>query len=85
MASSFDMIFLDVRLPDISGPEIYARLAAEKPEQAQRVAFVTGGLWRADDRSLRDKLPPQPTLSKPCTPAQIREVLRLLRDMRVAA
>ncbi len=82
---SFDMIFLDVRLPDISGPEIYARLAAEKPEQAQRVAFVTGGLWRADDRSLRDKLPPQPTLSKPCTPAQIREVLRLLRDMRVAA
>jgi len=82
---TFDAIFLDVRLPDISGPDIYARLAAERPEQAQRVIFVTGGLWRADSRGLREQLPPQPTLSKPCTAAQIREVLRLLRDTRVAA
>lgn len=84
-ARDFDAIFLDVRLPDISGPEIYARLARDRPDLARRVAFVTGGLWRADNRSLRDQLPPQPMLSKPCTAAQIRDVLRLLRDSRAAA
>ncbi|MBI3786613.1 MAG: PAS domain S-box protein [Deltaproteobacteria bacterium] len=84
-AQDFDAIFLDVRLPDISGPEIYARLAKERPDLAKRVAFVSGGLWRSDNRALRDQLPPQPMLSKPCTAAQIREVLRLLRDARAAA
>jgi PAS domain S-box-containing protein len=83
---SFDAVFLDVSLPDISGPEIYERLAATRPEQARRVVFVTGGLWRLDSRSLREQLPPgQPTLRKPCTAAQIGEVLRLLGDTRDAA
>lgn len=82
---SFDAIFLDVRLPDISGQEVYARLAADHPAQARRVVFVTGGLWRTGSHGLREQLPPLPTLSKPCTAAQIREVLRLLRDARAAA
>jgi len=81
----FDAIFLDVRLPDISGQDVYARLAEQWPNLAERVVFVTGGLWRTDSRDLREKLPAQPTLSKPCTAAQIREVLRLLRDARAAA
>jgi PAS domain S-box-containing protein len=84
-SETFDVVFLDLRLPDISGQDVYAWLLANRPELAQRVIFVTGGLWRTDSRGLREKLPPQPTLSKPCTAAQIREVLRLLRDHRAAA
>jgi PAS domain S-box-containing protein len=84
-AADYDAIFLDVRLPDLSGPEIFARLEEQRPDLARRVAFVTGGLWRTDNQSLRERLPPQPLLSKPCTPTQIREVLALLRDLRVAA
>ena len=82
---TFDVIFLDVRMPDLSGPEVYARLLAERPQLAQRVVFVTGGLWRNDNRKLRETLPGQPTLGKPCTAAQIREVLRLLQESRAAA
>jgi PAS domain S-box-containing protein len=83
---TFDAVFLDVRLPDLPGTQVYERLAAIRPEQARRVVFVTGGLWRHDSRGLRETLPRgQPTLSKPCTAAQIREVLRLLRDTRAAA
>jgi PAS domain S-box-containing protein len=78
---TFDAIFLDVRLPDISGQEVYARLAAERPAMAQRVVFVTGGLWRVGSRGLRESLPMQPTLSKPCTAAQIRDVLRQVSAM----
>lgn len=81
----FDAIFLDLRLPDISGQEVFQRLAATRPDQARRVAFVTGGLWRIDNRDLQRKLPPQPTLSKPCTSEQIRAVLRALRRQERAA
>ncbi len=81
---TFDAVFLDVWLPDISGQEVYARLAAEQPAVARRVVFVTGGLWRSGGRALRETLPAQPTLSKPCTATQIREVLRLLSRSRGA-
>ncbi len=77
--SAFDAIFLDVKLPDLSGPEVYARLQSEKPSVARRVIFVTGGLWRFDRRGFREKLPPQPLLAKPCTSEQIREALRQLQ------
>lgn len=82
---TFDAIFLDVRLPDISGQDIYAQLAERDPEKARRVIFVTGGLWRIESRGLRDQLPPQPMLAKPCTAEQIREALRLLGGTRAAA
>src|SRR5205085_4024588 len=62
--NDYDAIFLDVRLPDLSGPEVYARLAEQRPELARRVAFVTGGLWRTESRALREQLPAQPLLSK---------------------
>lgn len=80
-AEPWDAVFLDVRLPDLSGPEIYQRLAESNPALAQRVVFVTGGVWRSDSR-LRQELPPQPVLPKPCTQDAVRGVLRQLRAQR---
>lgn len=79
----FDAILLDVRLPDLSGPEVYRQLAALRPHLARRVAFVTGALWRST--SLSEPLPPQPALRKPCTSAQLRAVLEQLDSLRTAA
>jgi PAS domain S-box-containing protein len=83
-SGSWDAIFLDVRLPDLSGPEVYHRLEASHPDVARRVVFVTGGLWRSESR-LRHQLPLAPILAKPCTQDQVREVLRQLRNQRQAA
>ena len=80
-SESWDAVFLDVRLPDLPGPEIYRRLAESNPSLAQRVVFVTGGVWRSDSR-LRQELPPQPVLPKPCTQDAVRDVLRQLRAQR---
>lgn len=81
----WEVVFLDVRLPDLSGPDIYARLEQDRPDLAERVVFVTGGVWRSDSR-LRDQLPARPVLAKPCTQPQLRTVLREVRSrLRQAA
>jgi PAS domain S-box-containing protein len=80
-AETWDAVFLDVRLPDLPGPEIYRRLEATRPELVERVVFVTGGVWRSESR-LRQELPPQPILAKPCTQDEVRAVLRQLRAQR---
>src|SRR5690606_18919474 len=80
-SGKWDIVFLDVRLPDLPGPEIYRRLAEANPALAQRVVFVTGGVWRSDSR-LRQELPPAPVLPKPCTQAAVRDVLRQIRAQR---
>jgi two-component system NtrC family sensor kinase len=77
-SEAWDAVFLDVRLPDLPGPEIYRRLALARPELARRVVFVTGGVWRSESR-LRQELPSQPILAKPCTQDEVRAVLRRLR------
>ncbi len=77
----WDAVFLDVRLPGKSGPQIYAELTESHPDLATRVVFVTGGLWRSGS-PLRDELPDQPILAKPCTQDRLREVLRQVRSLR---
>jgi len=77
----WDALFLDVRLPGKSGPEIYAELSESHPTLAQRVVFVTGGIWRSGS-PLRDELPDQPILAKPCTQDRLREVMRQVRSIR---
>jgi CheY-like chemotaxis protein len=44
----FDLITLDVNLPDVSGPEIWKAIAARDRALAGRVVFVTGGTTSAD-------------------------------------
>jgi PAS domain S-box-containing protein len=80
-SNDWDAVFLDVRLPDLSGPEIYRRLETGRPELAERVVFVTGGVWRSESR-LRQELPAQPILAKPCTQDDVHAILRRLRALR---
>jgi len=50
----YDMIMLDVRLPKVTGDEIYNSLSHVSPELLDRVLFITG--FRAD---LDDRFPAQ--------------------------
>jgi len=52
--SNYDMIMLDVRLPMVTGDEIYNSLSHVSPELLDRVLFITG--FRAD---LDDRFPAQ--------------------------
>jgi CheY-like chemotaxis protein len=60
----FDVIFLDIRMPDISGQNVFEQWQQERPELASRVVFITGDMVSAD---LQDFLSGtgQPFLAKP--------------------
>jgi PAS domain S-box-containing protein len=71
----FDVILCDMRMPEMTGIDFYARLETHNPAQASRVVLTSGGFSRR-----RGDLPialPTPLLEKPFA---IEEVLSLMRE-----
>jgi len=66
----FDLIICDVMLPDVSGIDFYMQLAAERPDQARRVIFMTGGAFTSRARSFLEQVP-NTCLLKPFEPAAL--------------
>jgi signal transduction histidine kinase/CheY-like chemotaxis protein len=60
----FDLIVCDIRMPRLSGPELYLRLTQEMPGAAPHVLFITGDTVRADTRAFIEETD-VPVLLKP--------------------
>lgn len=75
--SSFDVVLLDMRMPDISGQQIFERWREERPELTQRVIFLTGDIVSTD---LQDFLngTGRPYLPKPF---ELDAILQLLPQL----
>ena len=75
--SRIDLVMLDVVLPKMSGPEVYARIKAEKPETP--VVFASG--YSADSAMLQ-KIQEQnlPVLQKPYSPRELASKVRETLD-----
>lgn len=61
---TFDVIFSDLMMPQITGMELFERISEEFPEQAPRVVFLTGGAFTQAAREFLAKVT-NPTLEKP--------------------
>ena len=61
---SFDVIFSDLMMPQVTGMELYARICQEFPEQAPRVVFLTGGAFTQAARDFLARVTNR-TLEKP--------------------
>jgi PAS domain S-box-containing protein len=48
--ASFDVILCDLMMPDATGMDVLAYLKRERPEVAERVAFITGGAFTPQAR-----------------------------------
>jgi two-component system NtrC family sensor kinase len=78
---SFDVILLDMRMPDVSGQQIFERWARERPDLTGRVIFITGDIVSADlQRFLTDT--GRPFLAKPF---DFEAILRVLPQQNAAA
>lgn len=69
-----DVVFSDVRMPDIDGLELYALMVARRPELAERVIFATGDALRPDVARALEEIG-RPCLEKPFLPEDIRAIL----------
>ncbi|HVO88021.1 MAG TPA: ATP-binding protein [Casimicrobiaceae bacterium] len=71
---SYDVIFTDMRMPDLDGRALYGEIERRWPEQAQRVVFVTGDTLAT---TLRDFVSAsgRPVIEKPFLPGDVRRVV----------
>ncbi len=73
-ARDFDVIFTDVRMPDLDGPALYHAIEQRWPERARRVVFVTGDTLAASFSAFAATVA-NPIIEKPFLPAEVRRVV----------
>jgi DNA-binding NtrC family response regulator len=72
---TFDVVFSDLVMPDVSGPELYATVAERWPHQAERMVFMTGGAFTPQTIEFVEHSS-VPMLSKPCSAADMDALVR---------
>ena len=76
---SYDLILLDVRMPEIDGRELFSTLSQEDPEAASRVVFMTGDFANAEvQRFLAGSR--RPLLAKPFSLTDLYEMVAAQLD-----
>jgi PAS domain S-box-containing protein len=72
---TFDFVFCDLMMPDMSGMDFFAEFSRRRPEIAERVLFMTGGVYSPEVRAFIARVPNR-CLQKPFDPVVvIREAL----------
>jgi PAS domain S-box-containing protein len=75
----YDVVLSDLRMPGVSGPEMYQRVREIRPHLLSRIAFVTGDtLGSQMDSFLKES--GRPVLEKPFTRAGVRCLVAALID-----
>jgi signal transduction histidine kinase len=74
----FDVILSDLMMPEVTGMEIYEELSRIAPDQAKRMAFLTGGAFTERARLFLDGVP-NPRIEKPFDVANILAIIALVQ------
>ena len=67
---SYDLVVLDLRLPDVDGQAVWERALAPDPRLAARVVFMTGDIMSAETQGFLDEAG-RPFLLKPFTMEEV--------------
>jgi CheY-like chemotaxis protein len=75
----FDVILSDLLMPEVTGMEIYDRLAVDTPNEAKKMVFLTGGAFTDRAREFLERVR-NPRLEKPFEVSNILAIIaRVLR------
>ncbi|MFH1927361.1 MAG: GAF domain-containing protein, partial [Chloroflexota bacterium] len=80
-AEEFDVIVSDLKMPGLSGQELYAQLNENRPEVAKRFIFVTGDVITPGTGDFI-RASGRPSLSKPFTSGEIAVVLQEMLERK---
>ena len=70
----YDLVLLDLRLPDVDGQAVWERALAPDPRLASRVVFMTGDIMSAETHGFLDNTA-RPFLLKPFTMEEVGRVI----------
>jgi signal transduction histidine kinase len=71
----FDIILSDLMMPEMTGMDLHAALLRSRPEQAGRMAFMTGGAFSRDASAFLDQIA-NPTIEKPFKSTVLRRFVQ---------
>jgi CheY-like chemotaxis protein len=74
-AHGYDVLLLDLRMPDLDGPAFYGRLLLQYPAVSLRVIFLTGDTFSVESKAFLERSG-RPWVPKPCTAAAIRRSIQ---------
>ena len=63
-AAAYDVVFCDLMMPEVDGPQLYDRVRAARPALAERFVFMSGGAFTSRDRAFLDRVH-NPRVDKP--------------------
>lgn len=72
--ATFDVILCDLMMPDLTGMEVHEQLGKEQPGLADRVIFMTGGIFTERAAAFLASVT-NPRLEKPFDPAVIKRTV----------
>jgi signal transduction histidine kinase/DNA-binding response OmpR family regulator len=72
--SEFDLIFMDIRMPDMSGRQVFEALRSTRSHMAERIIFTTGDMVQEETRLFLEETG-QPCLAKPFALESVTEAL----------
>jgi CheY-like chemotaxis protein len=72
-AADFDLIFCDLRMPELDGPGLYAELEDSRPALAARMIFITGDSLSEGAKRFLETCG-RPFIEKPFIPDEIRRL-----------
>ncbi len=76
----YDVVTLDLKMPDLSGPKLWDRLVATGSHLAGRVVFVTGDTVDLETQRFLEQTG-RPVLRKPCELAELAALIRTRMSM----
>jgi PAS domain S-box-containing protein len=71
----FDVIFCDLMMPHLTGADVYARIRAVSPAQAERMVFVSGGVLKDELNRFLEEVPNE-HLEKPVDGTRLKELAK---------
>jgi CheY-like chemotaxis protein len=73
-AGTFDVILCDLMMPDMTGMDLHDEVQRTRPDQADRMVFVTGGAFTHRAREFLDRMPHR-RLDKPFDIHRLRRLI----------
>jgi PAS domain S-box-containing protein len=71
----YDVLFCDLMMPEMTGMDFHAELGRTTPEQADRIVFVTGGVFMSTAAEFLDHVPNE-RIDKPFDAKALRDLVQ---------